>query len=217
MAGLTLDKTRGSTTSLRSSSSTLFSLGTSSTSGASDYSLQGCCSETVATTNLTSSTLLRASEPTHEPTNKAWCMKPTDPVIRTVRPFRPMDLPVVVVDSPKHSPGYLAPGMEPEENMDNYMKMTRCCNNKQSASNVATLMTPAIHRQQQQMSGAARRADGCKSMPLSLSTDRLATGLQLRAADHGVCPATAFHPEGMDENGYMRMSCEVRKTCFIIF
>ena len=184
MAGLTLDKTRGSTTSLRSSSSTSFSLGTSSTSRVKDYSLQPCCSEAVSTTNLTSPTLLRGSEPTHQSINEMLSVGAKGPVARTECPSRPTDLSVVAVDRPKYVPYSLPSGMVPEEYMDDmeymskYMKMARYDISLPATSDNVTLMTPAVSRQQQQTAGAARCADSRDSIQLSLSTDRLTTDPQ---------------------------------------
>ena len=54
-----------------------------------DNSVEPCCSETVSTTNLTSSTLLRDSEPTREPSNEVWYTEATAPVARTACPSQP--------------------------------------------------------------------------------------------------------------------------------
>ena len=191
-------------------------------SSVNDNYLEPCCSETVSTTNLTSSTLPRVSEPTYQSTNEVLSMGATAPVACTVYPLRPTEMSVVVVDNPNHFPGSLPSGMEPEEYMDQMeyvdkcLEMGRCNKGLRSALDVPTIMIPAINCQQQQTRGDARCADSRESMRLSLSTDRLATNSQVRDADGCVYPAIVFHPRDMDENGYMHMSCEVRIRVYYI-
>ena len=212
MIGGTSEKTVDSISLLRSSSSTSLSMGESSTSSVNNHSLEPCCSVAVSTTDLTSPTLPRGSEPTYQSTNGVLSMGATDPAAPIACPSQPTDLPVVVVDRPKHSPGSLPPYMEEEEYMnyvlylEKFMEMARYDISLPAISNIATLLTPAVHRQQQQTAGVARCPESRGSIRLSLPTDRHATGLQSRDADGCVNPA-------MDENGDMDMSYEVRKTC----
>ena len=178
-----------------------------STSSVNDYSLEPFCSVAGSSTNLTSSTLPRVPERTSQPTNEVLYMEATAPVSRTAHPSRPSDLPVIVGDLPKHFPGSLPLGdsIEPEE----YMEMAKCNISLHTASDVATPMAPAIHRQQQKTPGAAHGEHSRGRMRISRSMDRLTTGLQLGAADGGLCPAIACHSRGTDENGYTHMSCKV--------
>ena len=166
-----------------------------------------------STINVTSFTLPRVLEPTYQSTNEVLRVESTDPVARSASTSRPTDLPAAAVDSPKHRPGSLRSGMEPEDYMEyiDCMERAMCNNTLYTASEVAMPMTTANHREQQQTAGAARCADSHGGMDRSLSADRLSAGRQLRTPDDGARPAIASDEWGTDENGYMHLSHKVGK------